>query len=197
MDRRKAYIKSIMEQNSKNPNISPVQHEFLKDLAKYRHEIHAHSHQYFLSEVKAIDIDCFFAVAHSMEFFNNIDLPYPEKMLNIFDQLKEDKQYQYVSFDEAVSRFANTKEALNTEIENYLKSIDVDKGTKYCPSGMYRDGEDPYVKTVNQINAAYYQVKPYKEKIQKELDKISEDIENDMDSGEKAKMKLDSDLGFF
>ena len=166
------YIKALMEQNAKNKNISLEQHEFLEQLAHFRHKLHSSPHKYFLNRQLTYEFDYFFASVQSETFFKERNLPYPKDILNMVKNVQNCKNEQIIDFNKAVEQFAYQSEALNTLIERYLRNIDDEKGTLYCPSGMTRDTkEDPIELTKAKILRSKRTVSPYIERIEKKIDK--------------------------
>lgn len=183
------YAEMLMERNAKNPNISEAQATFLQKLAEYRHLLHSNPHQYFFHTKKSVEIDEFFALAHSQSYFQMLDLPYPKEMFDLLLQLKKNRDLQFTDFDKAVEQFAYNNEAVNTLIERYLQRIDDDKDTLYCPTGELRNAsKDPVQMTINKLNTAQERISPYQKKIQRELDKLNNPANN------KRSMTADIDL---
>ena len=183
--RTERYAKMLMEHNARNPNISQAQAEFLQQLAHYRHCLHSNPHQYFFNQKKSVEIDTFFALAHSQLYFQMLDLPYPKEMFDGLLKLKVDRDLQYTDFSKAVEHFAQDSETLNTLIERYLKSIDDEKGTKYCPTGKLRDPTRNHIqRTIDVLYKAQKQISPFQEKIYRELDKLNEP----------SKIKMNNDM---
>lgn len=173
---RMQYAKMLMEHNARSPNITPEQHEFLKDLAKYRHILHANPEQYFYNTKMTAKIDMFFANMHSAAFCEKLDLPISDEILKIFSELQMNKNMQYENFNQAIEDFSINKEVMNELIEYYLKGIDKQKGTSYCPTGSLRDQNiNPIEKTMQKLINSHRVVEPYQNKIQQELDKFSID----------------------
>lgn len=183
------YAEMLMERNARNPNISEEQAAFLQKLAEYRHLLHSNPHQYFFNTKKSVEIDEFFALAHSQSYFQMLDLPYPKEMFDLLLQLKRNRDMQFTNFDAAVEQFAYNNEAVNGLIERYLQRIDDDKDTLYCPKGQLRDtSKDPVQMTIDKLNTAQERISPYQKKIQRELDKLNNPDKN------KRSMTADIDL---
>lgn len=177
--KQKRYAEMLMERNAKNPNISPEQALFLQKLSEYRHLIHSNPHQYFFNTKKSVEIDAFFALAHSQAYFEKLDLPYPKDMFNLLLQMKSNRDMQFTDYEKAVEQFAYNSEAANTLIERYLQRIDDEKETLYCPSGDLRNtATDPIRRTIDKLNTAQERISPYQKKIQQELDKLNKAEEN-------------------
>lgn len=183
------YAEMLMKRNARNPNISEAQATFLQKLAEYRHLLHSNPHQYFFHTKKSVEIDEFFALAHSQSYFQMLDLPYPKEMFDLLLQLKKNRDLQFTDFDKAVEQFAYNNEAVNTLIERYLQRIDDDKDTLYCPTGELRNAsKDPVQMTIDKLNTAQERISPYQKKIQRELDKLNNPANN------KRSMTADIDL---
>ena len=156
------YAEMLMERNAKNPNISEEQASFLKKLAEYRHMLHSNPHQYFFHTKKSVEIDRFFALAHSQAYFQMLDLPYPKDMFDLLLQIQQNRDMQFTDFDKAVEQFAYNLEAVNTLIERYLMRIDDEKETLYCPTGNLRGKvKDPVQNTIQKLNTAQERISPY------------------------------------
>lgn len=167
------YAKALMERNSNNKNINDEQHNFLKTLSEYRHLLHCQQSQYFFNTARTAEIDNFFATLHSMDYFERMNLPYPKDIISIFNNLQSHKNMQFENFDDAVMQYAYTNEALNMQIEKYLRNVDDEKGTKYAPSGNYRESTiDPVETTIRKLKKSKDKISPYQEKILRKLDKV-------------------------
>lgn len=171
---KQKYVEQLMERNANNPNVSPEQADFLQKLSEYRHLLHSNPHQYFFHTKKSVEIDKFFALAHSQSYFQMLNLPYPKDMFTLLLEMKENRDMQYTDFDTAVEQFAYNNEAANKLIERYLQRIDDEKDTLYCPTGELRDpSADPVQQTINKLNTAQERISPYRQKIQEELDRMN------------------------
>ena len=171
---KQRYVDNLMEQNAKNPNITPEQAAFLQRLSTYRHLLHSTPHQYFFFTKKTVEIDKFFALAHSQSYFQMLGLPYPKDMFNVLLDMKDNRDMQFTDFDKAVEQFAYNNEAANKLIERYLQKIDDEKDTLYCPTGDRRDqSADPVQQTIEKLNTAQERISPYQRRIQKELNKLN------------------------
>lgn len=183
------YAQMLMERNAQNPNISDAQAEFLQKLASYRHFLHSNPHQYFFNTKKSVEIDEFFALAHSQSYFQMLDLPYPKEIFDLLLQMKHNRDMQFTDFDKAVEQFAYSNEAANKLIERYLQRIDDEKDTLYCPTGGLRDTtKDPVQMTIKKLTTAQERISPYQKKIQRELDKLN------VPSDSKRSQDVDIDL---
>lgn len=176
---KQRYVDILMERNANNPNITAGQAQFLQRLCEYRHLLHSNPHQYFFYTKKSAEIDRFFALVQSQSFFQTIDLPYPKDMFDILFTVKANRDMQFTDFDKAVEQFANNNEAANKVIERYLRQIDEEKNTMYCPSGDRRDPSvDPVQQTIDKLNNAQERISPHRQRIQQELDNLNRSKEN-------------------
>ena len=167
------YAELLMQHNRNNPNISEQQADFLQKLASYRHLLHASPQQYFFNTRKTTEIDQFFALAHSQDYFKRMDLPFPKDIFALMTTLQHNKDMQFTDFDKSIEQFAYNKEAINTLIEKYLSNIDAEKGSLYCPRGENRDSNvDPVKLTIAKLKESQERISPYQQKIYKELEKV-------------------------
>lgn len=194
---RMQYAQKLMQQNARSPNITPEQHEFLKNLSTYRHILHANPEQYFFNTKMTAKIDMFFANMHSAAFAKYLDLPIPDEILKIFDEMQMNKNMQYDDFDKSIENFSINKEITNSLIENYLKEIDKEKQTKYCPTGHLRDENiNPVEQTKEKLIKTHDMIKPYQDKIQQHIDDVSND-ERNINNMDKNISDLCKEPGFY
>ena len=146
------YVRVLMEANRQNKNITANQHQFLKTLASIRHDLHQKSAKYFYNTEFTSEVDMFFMTIKSMEYFQSLKIPYPEVMIQMFEQLQSCKNQQTEDFGKSVQKYAFAEEQLNDAIEHYLRAIDKEKGTKYAPTGVQRNPNlNPVHSTMQQI----------------------------------------------
>lgn len=169
------YAEMLMQHNRDNPNVSDEQADFLEKLAQYRHLLHASPQQYFFNTKKTFEIDRFFALSQSQAYFDAMGLPFPKDIFNLMNTLQENRELQFTDFDKAVEQYAYNTEAINNLIERYLRQVDEEKGTLYCPSGTVRAErgiEDPVKYAMAKLKKSQLEIAPYQEKIMKKLARI-------------------------
>lgn len=171
--RKTKYADMLMQHNRDNPNISEAQADFLQKLAQYRHLLHASPQQYFFNTKKTVEIDQFFALAHSQNYFERMNLPFPKDIFDIMSRLQDNKNMQYSDFDKSIEQFAFNKEAINSLIERYLQRIDDEKNTLYCPHGHTRDTtQDPVKLTMAKLKQGKKEISSLQQRIIKKLEAI-------------------------
>lgn len=133
---------------SRNPNMTPQQHEFMREIATIRHYIHKYpEHMYFGTDQNGVNIrdvfDDYFMRLISENQVSKLGIEFPHEAVKQFNSLSkfEDFSNAEMSFDEHRRMFAEEKEIVNDAFENYLARMDREYGTSYCPNGMKRDGQ--------------------------------------------------------
>lgn len=177
------YAEKLMQENAEL--VAPKQADFLKKFSDFRHFLHAFAHQYFYFTKKSVEIDNFFAVSHSMAYFKELGLDYPQEFFMLFAQLQISRDKQFTDFQTSVQEYAVNNEALNLSMEHYLQSVDEKFGTKYCPTGSLRDPtEDPIRLTVDKLYTANERNSNYQARVCKRLSRMNElykQLDNDID----------------
>jgi hypothetical protein len=142
---KREWAANRIAENKKIETLTKEQHEALAKLCRIRHELHTNQKTLFFAESgdhqrlwKYIDLD-WESEYHIDNILHEANLPkigintsgadYPT------DHDYEDMGYDY---EEALSCVLNMAEAVNTKIEIYLREIDEQYGTNYCPSGITR-----------------------------------------------------------
>lgn len=152
---RANYIDKRNRENEQIETLTLEQHDALQYVCSARHELHVghdamfngESAEYrelwsYLTEddVSSINTQLEFAGLKKIE---GIDLDLAECPSNedwyLFD---DDEKAEYDGYDDwyekAYYELANILEKVNRKIENYLREIDKEHGTNYCPSGFQR-----------------------------------------------------------
>lgn len=145
-ERKKEWAAKRMAENALVETLSEEQHEALEWLCSVRHDVHCNQEDFFCDES-----------VNSSEYWNYIDdgdggtirekltqagLPAVEWSFNpdmyTSDSLCYELDYTEEEREEERERCFEMAEKFNSDIEKYLKTIDEQHGTNYCPSGASR-----------------------------------------------------------
>ncbi|MBQ7562996.1 MAG: hypothetical protein IJT16_03280 [Lachnospiraceae bacterium] len=150
----------LYSQLADNPNLNSGQHELLAEISAIRHYIHSKPEQlYYGSHLKDM-VDEFFADIVNNAVFEQRGLAVPYEMLkeySMIETFKKFKEYEnHLDIKDHIRMFAEEHENLNKCIESYLRRIDLEYGTSYCPRGVRRDASINYQqKNVNTLSSLY------------------------------------------
>lgn len=164
---KERYAKHKMQENAKIDTLTAEQHDALWALCTFRHKFHSNKADLFLSEssfagefsfemqsdenskLKEVGLP-----AIEWSFYDNCHIPddsfrewfdfsdYANIAKVVLDEgleldLDDDDTYNVVRvmlFEQAMDEY----EKLNNDIEKYLRRIDEEHGTQYCPTGFAR-----------------------------------------------------------
>jgi len=141
-----------MTENAKKETLTEEQHDALSWLCMIRHEMHGHQEAFFHEES-----------SDHTKFWNYIDTDINERLTKAglskiefeYDELDDYNTDGFVISDlddediddddereeriaEALEEIIHLAETFNTTIEDYLREIDEEHGTSYCPTGISR-----------------------------------------------------------
>nr|6NMD_B Chain B, AcrVA1 [Moraxella bovoculi] len=164
---KERYAKKKMQENTKIDTLTDEQHDALAQLCAFRHKFHSNKDSLFLSE-SAFSGEFSFEMQSDensklrevglptieWSFYDNSHIPddsfrewfnfanYSELSETIQEQgleldLDDDETYELV-YDELYTEAMGEYEELNQDIEKYLRRIDEEHGTQYCPTGFAR-----------------------------------------------------------
>lgn len=137
-----------MANNAQISSLTDEQHEALKELSSRRHEMHANMDSCVISRENNImtsleksgvmlaqaGIPC---PALPSDEVNYIDIDDIDSLYE-YDDVPEDDEERQEWYDDNYSRIISELSELNEQIEDYLRSIDEQHGTSYCPTGKQR-----------------------------------------------------------
>lgn len=164
---KERYAKKKMQENAKIDTLTDEQHDALAQLCAFRHKFHSNKASLFLSE-SSFAAEFSFEMQSDensklrevglptieWSFYDNSHIPddsfrewfnfanYSELSETIQEQgleldLDDDETYELV-YDELYTEAMGEYEELNQDIEKYLRRIDEEHGTQYCPTGFAR-----------------------------------------------------------
>ena len=145
-ERKREWAAKRMAENSQIDTLTEEQHEALEWLCSVRHDVHCNQDDFFCDES-----------ANSSEYWNYIDdgnggtireklmeagLPEMKWSFNpdmyTSESVCYELDYTEEEREEERERCLEMAEKFNLDIEKYLKTIDEQHGTNYCPSGASR-----------------------------------------------------------
>ena len=136
-------------ENSRNSALTDEQHEALSNLCKARHELHSNIDSCIINDCHGYKkelIVCNIAIGESglsdMSFIPSDITDYIDiddfQCLYEIETVPEDEMEKQNWYDDNYSRIYSELELLNSNIEKFLREIDVKYGTNYCPTGNLR-----------------------------------------------------------
>ena len=154
-ERKQRYAERKMRQNAEIDSLTEEQHDALATLCTFRHKFHLMNVSYLINSeatddglLKMIDdeygepeinVALEKAGLEPIPFPSSIDLPTD---FDWFECMTEEEKAEYKDFNDFCNNCADKwfeyKEKVNTLIEQYLKKIDREHGTEYCPTGVGR-----------------------------------------------------------
>lgn len=154
--RKKEYAVAKMERNVKITSLSEEQHDALRELCSFRHNLHCNWEDVFYSEsLNAAEIEREISIWSDYE--DHDDNTIRCRIYNLFgiypfnrkdyatedaiapeDDNTEDYMYSADEREAAIEQAYRCFNEINTEIESFLRGIDEQNGTEYCPSGFSR-----------------------------------------------------------
>ena len=125
--------------NAEITTLTPEQHEFLAELCRMRHEIHCSQRSVFLSE------SAFYPAAskYLMECKAKSQAVGFALQVDSFDYVPSDWSFgeglePYETIEEAEEECLDWLGKWNNDVESFLRAIDRQHGTNYCPCGRLR-----------------------------------------------------------
>lgn len=153
---RANYIDKRNRENEEIETLTPEQHEALQYVCSVRHELHVghkamfntNSDDYrklwdYLTEGESSSINTILESAGLKRIDGiNLDIAECPSDDDWYYFMDEEEKAEYDSIDdwyeEAYNELSEILEEVNRKIENYLREIDKEHGTNYCPSGFQR-----------------------------------------------------------
>lgn len=144
-DYRRESAARRMAENAEIETLSEEQHEALAEICRMRHELHCNPESIFLTD--SSDYTEYSRYVSNLDGdernFSRIaeEAGLPVLNIELFDDYDNDRAGEWdEDYDYEVSLRATLDyvERLNTTIENWLRAIDEEHGTDYCPSGALR-----------------------------------------------------------
>lgn len=135
---RTKWLKKKMQENARSESLTMVQHTALMILCAYRHRLHVATEQFFALTEEAIRCRNFFQnqlpillrTAGLPALGTDLSFSIPNKSRISRGNILEDMSAYYLC--------AAYISGLNSDIEDYLRTIDRECGTEYAPSGAQR-----------------------------------------------------------
>ena len=154
-DRKREYAARRNAKNAEIESLTEEQHEALAEVCRIRHELHTHQKSIFncgSSEYcemwDYMDDDCDMSINATLKNaglapislpIDPIEAPNDSDWFTIMD---EDDRAQYADYDEwyaeTFDKLCYSLNEVNNAIEAYLRNIDNEHGTNYCPTGATR-----------------------------------------------------------
>lgn len=142
---KQRYAENKHRQNAEIESLTEEQHETLAWLCSVRHNLHTTDiRAWFKTDfdwdiLDRINETLTEANLPAIEFADYSDVTTEDDWYYILD---EDDRAEYEDInewiDEVIHEVSNAKEAINNQIESYLRQIDKEHGTEYCPTGHAR-----------------------------------------------------------
>lgn len=144
-ERKQAYADRRMRENREIETLTEEQHDVLSWLCSIRHKIHSMNTEHlFCSQSSDYDnwryIDTFYYDNEIMTELNSVNLPKWEwnfDSSSVTTDADEDINIDEV-WNDAIYEISGIIERWNESIEDYLRKIDEQYGTSYCPTGRSR-----------------------------------------------------------
>ena len=139
------YVEKKMKENAQIKTLSEEQHNVLSWLCKVRHIIHTNQKSFFVTE-SATSGEIYQYIDEEVNYrLESCKLPKIRWSVDSFDlvtdfdyyELDEEERTTEV-YNELLERCIDQLELINSDIEKYLKTIDNEHKTSYCPTGASR-----------------------------------------------------------
>lgn len=150
-DKKREYAARKMMRNKEIDSLTDEQHDALSNLCSIRHKLHTNMDKVTKSDNDNIKKDIVIANIqiresglNPMEFVPLDEIDYIDidtiEDLYIYeeDSIPEDEEERQNWLDYNYERIYSELSILNNKIETYLKQIDEQYGTEYCPTGLSR-----------------------------------------------------------
>ncbi len=142
----------IKKHNRSITSLTPAQHNALEYLATVRHKMHVNQEAFIKADAANHSIFTQYILNYNVEFSINQHLTkaglpsiqFPDEIYKVLFCDAVSRNDFYTDYDYLMQlsinldRYLNITEALNTTIENYLRVIDLEYHTIYCPRANYR-----------------------------------------------------------
>ena len=148
-DYRREAAGKRMQENKEIDTLTEDQHDILSDLCKIRHEIHSDKKNVIISDdedykaklirinIKLIELELLYMEFIPCDEGDYIDIDTIDGLYE-YDEVPEDDGERKDWYDNNYWRISEELEKLNHKIEKYLKEIDEQYNTNYCPTGNLR-----------------------------------------------------------
>lgn len=136
-DRKREYAARKMEENRLIETLNEEQHDVLSWLCSLRHEMHTNQHSLFLNESAEFSLWKDYELIYSK--LTACGLPEIKLIDSASIPCDADSEFdEDFNYDEAYEEYMGIIEDINNKIETYLRTIDKEYGTDYCPTGKSR-----------------------------------------------------------
>jgi len=143
---KERYAQKRMEENAKIETLTEEQHNALAWLCAVRHEMHTNKKAFFNSENANNSKFYEYIDTRINEVLSGCELPCISWTISTFDIVSDIDYYELLDadeqtddkYDELLSECYDQVEQINKDIENYLRKIDKQHKTNYCPTGATR-----------------------------------------------------------
>ena len=174
---KQRYVDRVMNENAEVDTLSEEEHDILRQLAGYRHELHTSWDDIFNSETNDIldefmefveennlpinfDYDDLITDLDYFELLDNEEKEAYEKQAEEFNKENPDSTFYMNAYemwkkDGNYEAFVEQMEDLNKQIEGYLSKIDEEHGTHYAPTGIARSRYSLDVPTTYALDEEY------------------------------------------
>ena len=158
-ERKREWAAKRMEENTEIETLNEEQHEILAKLCQLRHELHTNWDSVFNNNYDDVNYFCDDIDDNISDQLASVGLPRlkllsSQKLVTVddFDLLMDDELQEYEeiaensNYDSAYDAWREDEyekccgwlNETNNNVESYLKAIDDEHGTSYCPSGSTR-----------------------------------------------------------
>lgn len=148
-EKRERNAEIRMSENSEIETLSEEQHIALARLCKIRHEIHCNNESMFNAQSSSysnlwsyIDSDNSNSIYQMLDNVNlDNNLCWNRDMIpdsEDYDKEEVDGGFEIDDYDEAFDICISFLRRVNNDIEKFLRKIDKEHGTSYCPTGATR-----------------------------------------------------------
>lgn len=139
-----------------NPNLTAVQHDFVANLAFYRHELHVNADNFLVSSESGKQIEKIFNQLIDRKIFNLMGFDLQNRMLVAYKAMLESRDKAAASIKSAdlqanIEKYVDDKERFNDELEVFLEHVDKLCKTTYAPKKDHR--LDPKIARQKEIHA--------------------------------------------
>ena len=139
------YAQKRMEENAQIKTLSEEQHNVLSWLCKVRHIIHTNQKSFFVTE-STISGEIYKYIDEEINYkLESCKLPKIQWSVDGFDLVTDFDYYELdeeerttETYNELLGQCIDQLELINSDIEKYLKTIDNEHKTSYCPTGVSR-----------------------------------------------------------
>jgi len=141
-----------MTENAKATTLTPEQHDALSWLCTIRHQMHGNQEAFFLEESSDHSIFWGYIDSGINERLTSVGLSEITLKYSVIDDYvtdgtvisdlddedEEDDEIRQDRMSEALAGVVCLAETFNRTIETYLRAVDEEHGTNYCPAGVQR-----------------------------------------------------------